>query len=73
MTESPARNASSIARRALPGKLGAKDRHAEVQRLDALHDAELQDFHDLFDRCAGVEGVVDVASRTRGVHVHLSI
>jgi hypothetical protein len=40
----------------------AKDRHAEIARLHALDDAELQYLHDLFHRRPRFEGSFDVAA-----------
>jgi len=48
-----------------------EDRYAEIARLRALHDAELQHLHDLFHRRPCLEGALDVAARAGGVHVRV--
>ena len=46
-----------------------EDRNGEVAGLDALHDAELQYFHDLLDGRSRLECTLDVPARARRVHV----
>ena len=52
-------------------QLLGEDRHAEIARLHALDDAELQHLHDLFHRRPRFEGGFDVAARARRVHVRV--
>src|SRR6516162_9830788 len=61
----------STYRRALACEFFCKDRRAEVARLNPLHDAQLQDFHDFFHRRTGLQSIVDVPPRSRRVHVRI--
>lgn len=51
------------------GELLVEDRYAHVKCLNALSDAKFQDIHDFVDRCSVCERGLDMAARTRRVHV----
>ena len=50
-------------------KLLGEYRDTHIARLDALHDAQLQHFHNLFHRRTKLERSLDVVARSWGVHV----
>jgi hypothetical protein len=52
-------------------KLFSKNGDAEIAGLDALDYAELQDFHDFFDRRPGFQCCFDVTLRSERIHVRV--